>query len=291
MPLAVMAAFLLLAGFPAHAEEPIKIGLTNAVFVDEVLVHDRWVQYLEKRLGKTVKFIQRKNYNDIQQMVKWGEVDFAWICGYPYVRGKEEKYLKYVATPIIRGSPRYKIYLIVSASNRATSLEELKGKIFAFSDPDSVSFRALVGGYVKGGKPIRNLDSFFKIHLFTYNHIDTVQAVADGLADGGSVDSHVWEALAVSNPELTGRTRVVAQSDEYGLPPFVASLRTPDSLVAQMKKVLLGMEEDAEGLAILKYLQVSRFSALNDSLYDSIRYGPALDTSDTSPVELTSSKP
>ncbi|HDK38638.1 MAG TPA: ABC transporter substrate-binding protein, partial [Thiolapillus brandeum] len=204
------------------------------------------------------------------------ELDFAWICGDPYVRGLKEGILRYVSTPMINNKPSYRIYLIVPAMSSAKTLEDLKGGIFAFSDPDSVSFQALVGGYLRSKREaIGELDSFFKVHFFTYNHVNTVMAVADKMADGGSVDGHVWEELTKQFPELTKKTKVIARSEHYGLPPIVASWRVKNHLVERMKSVLIDMNDNQNGLEILGHLQSSRFSDMDDTLYDSIRNGPA----------------
>lgn len=272
---ATMVLGMVHVSFAATTDGPIRIALTKAVFVDDSVAHDRWARYLEKRLQRPVQFVQRKTYNDIQQLLRLGEVDFAWICGYPYVLGERESYLKYVATPTIHGDTSYKIYLIVPSNSPARSLADLRGKIFAFSDPDSVSFHALVDGFVDNDKPIQNLDEFFKIHFFTYDHVSTIQAVADGLADGGSVDSHVWEAQIQLNPTLTSRARVVATSEQYALPPIVASWRTPNTLVEQAAKIFENMEHDPEGKAILELLQATRFITLPQTIFDTIRNGPA----------------
>jgi len=271
----------------ALADEPIRIGLTKAVFVDDGLAYGRWRKYLEVRLGHRVDFVQRKTYNDIQQLLKLGEVDFAWICGFPFVQGKRGRYLKYVVTPVMRGKPVYEILLIVPSTSKAASVEDLKGGLFAFSDPDSVSFRALVSGYVGGSTRIQDLASFFKINFFTYDHVSTIQAVADGLVDGGSVDSHVWQSLLQKRPELADKVKAVARSESYGLPPFVASYRTPTALVDRVGRVLVDMQDTPEGREILKGLQVSRFAKFGDDLYDSIRNGPALGMTEQTIVKLS----
>ena len=114
-----------------------------------------------------------------------------------------------------------------------------------------------------------------KLQFFTYSHVNTMEAVAAGMVDGGSVDGHVWDELAKRNPKLTSKTRIIARSEYYGLPPIVASSRVADSLTERMKRVLTDMKENRIGQKILKHLQSSRFTEMDDTLYDSIRNGPA----------------
>lgn len=254
---------------PAAAE--LRIGITQAMFVKDTLAYARWAKYLSERTGEPVRFVYRKSYHEIQELLRREDLHFAWICGYPYVRGADAGFLRYVATPEFRGEPFYRIYLIVSASRPTRSLGDLKGGVFAFSDPDSVSFRSLIAGHLGQDRSAVDPDRMFRIHFFTYSHAETIRAVADGVADGGSVDGQVWEAISIESPDLARRTRVIARSGAYGLPPFVASRRADESRIANLKKALLNMETDKEGKELLNILQLTRFAHHGDKLYDSIR--------------------
>ncbi len=266
------AAFL--SGVPAApVAAELRIGITEAMFVKDSLVYDRWARYLSERTGadQPMQFVYRKSYHEIQELLRRGDLHAAWVCGYPFIMGSDAGFLRYVATPEFRGEPYYRIYLIVPASSPARSLEDLKRGVFAFSDPDSVSFRSLIAGRLSQGKPVASLDRMFRLHFFTYSHAETIKAVADKVADGGSVDGQVWDAVSIEFPELTAKTRIIARSGAYGLPPFVASPRANEREVLGLRKALLGMESDAEGRAILDLLRLTRFANHAEDLYDSIR--------------------
>jgi len=268
-----LAALLIAGSMIGHASAEVRIGITQAMFVSDSLTYDRWAKYLSRSMGQPVLFVYRKSYGEIQELLRQGDLHFAWICGYPFIKGVQDGFLRYVVTPEIGTESNYRIYLIVPASSTARSLDDLKGGIFAFSDPDSVSFRAFVAGQLNQGKPIMSLDQWFPIRFFTYSHAETIKAVADRVADGGSVDGQVWDAMAVMSPELTRKTRIIARSGTYGLPPFVASWRADERQIAILQKALLDMNSDKEGKAILDLLQVTRFARHGDKLYDSIRGG------------------
>ena len=70
-------------------------------------------------------------------MLLAGQVDAAWICGYPYVRHRDD--LALLAVPIWRGWSLYQSYLIGRPTGSEASLADLRGEIHAFSDPDSNS--------------------------------------------------------------------------------------------------------------------------------------------------------
>ncbi len=249
------------------AKPPIRIGLTP-VFLDEhPTFNNEWRAYLERRLGQPVSFIQRGNYREIIDMLRDEKLDFAWLSGYPYVRNKDE--LRLVAVPLYKGEPRYQAYLIVSSSdNQTQSLDDLRGKAFAFCDPDSNSgYLYVVHQLSKQG---RDPSAFFGRTFFTWSHLKVVQAVASGMAQGGAVDGYVWDTLALAHPELTSQTRVFSKSQQFGGAPFVAGRAASKIQLSKLQQVLIQMSLDQEGRGLLQTLNLDGFGYGNERLYDTI---------------------
>ncbi len=269
-----LALLLLILPFSAalHAEErlanpPIRIALTP-VFLDfQATFLDDLRHYLEQRMGHPIIFVRRGNYRNIINLLIDEKLDFAWLCGYPYVRNKAA--LQLVAVPLYKGEPLYQSYLIVSSSDtRTRSLADLQGKFFAFSDPDSNSgylfFEYLLA------KQGENSSTYFRRSFFTWSHRKVIEAVASGLAQGGAVDGYVWETLALSRPELTSRTRILSKSPQFGFPPLVAGRAATKEHVAEFQQVLFQMENDEEGSRLLATLGLDGFVRGNEQLYDPI---------------------
>lgn len=255
-----------------HAEEQptkpsISIGLTP-VFLDyQATFINEWRIYLQRHLARPVVFVQRGTYREIVDLLRDGKLDFAWLCGYPFVRNKEAFQL--VAVPLYRGEPLYQSYLIVSSSDKQVqSLDDLRSKSFAFSDPDSNSGH-LYTEYLLA-KQGKKSSSFFAKTFFTWGHRKVVEAVAVGLAQGGAVDGYVWDTLALSHPELTSRTRIVSKSPQFGYPPFVAGATTGKPDIAAMQQVLFHMAHDEAGVRLLGRLNLDGFVTGNERLFDSI---------------------
>lgn len=249
------------------AKPPIRIGLTP-VFLDyQATFINEWRDYLQSHLAQPVIFVQRGNYREIVDLLRDGKLDFAWLCGYPYVRDK--KFLRLVAVPLYQGEPLYQSYLIVPSSDKQTqSLADLRLKNFAFSDPDSNSGH-LYTEYLLARQG-KDPSSFFAKTFFTWSHRKVVDAVASGLAQGGAVDGYVWDTLALSHPELTSKTRIVSKSPQFGHPPIVAGIATPEQDIAAMQQVLFHMTHDKEGVRLLNRLNLGGFVYGNDHLFDSI---------------------
>lgn len=248
------------------ALDAVRIGLTPVFLDDPTFLRD-WRAYLEVQIGRPVRFVQRRSYREIVELIRKGELDFAWLCGYPYVRHRQA--LRLLALPLFNAKPLYRSYLIVPAGDGTTSsMRDLRGRVFAYSDPDSNS------GYLYPVYALIRLgeqpDRFFARSFFTWAHRKVVEAVASGLAQGGAVDGYVWDTLAKHQRALTAQTRVVDRSPEFGFPPFVARRSAADELSALMQRALLGMAEDPGGRALLARLNLDGFIAGQEALFDGI---------------------
>ena len=262
---------LALALGSAQAAElpPVRFGLTAVVVREDLQLYDRWSAYLHKQVGRPVQFVQARSYREIMGLLEAGELDFAWICGYPFVQKRDPDFLELLAVPVFDGAPLYRSYIIVNRDSSIASLADLEGRVFAFSDPDSNS------GYLVPQAMLAQMghrpESFFRLSFFTYSHAETIEAVAEGLAEGGAVDSYVWEYLYRTRPDLTVRTRVILRSEMFGFPPLVARLGLDPELRDRMAAALTGMGEDVEGRQLLAKFALDRFGLFPESLYDPIR--------------------
>ncbi|AKH22246.1 hypothetical protein AAY24_12175 [Sedimenticola thiotaurini] len=262
-----MSGLLVAEGLLADGEEGYRIGLTPVILTDQTSFLKRWEAYLAHHLKTPVKFVQRQTYKEVTDLLLDGDLDAAWLCGYPYVRNREK--LKLLGVPLFNGNPFYRSYLIVPSSDTATGdVEDLQRKVFVYSDPDSNS------GYLypqvrllkKGIEPHR----FFAKSFFAWSHRDVVKAVSDGIAQGGAVDGYVWETLSRHDPTLTAGTRVVMKSEQFGFPPLVTRQDISPALFIALQKALLDMSSTAAGRELLDQMNLDGFIEGNDLLYEGI---------------------
>lgn len=246
-----------------------RIGLTSVIFAEGTSFVNDWRIYLANHLQAPVEIVQRRTYREVTDLLLAGDLDAAWLCGSPYLRHRDE--LELLNVPLFKGKPLYHSYIIVPSSDTKTQkLTDLKKKVFAYSDPDSNS------GYLYPQLSLISLGidpkHFFAKTFFTWSHRDVVKAVADGVAQGGAVDSYVWETLAEKDPELSKRTRVVSKSPEYGFPPLVIRRNLAQQRAENLRNVLIHMSSDNTGSKILQRLNLDGFVVGNEALYDSIAY-------------------
>ena len=249
------------------AKQPIRIGLTAVILDDQAAFLNKWRSYLEQHLKQPVAFIQRGSYREITDMVREDKLDFAWVCGAPYVHNK--KIFRLVAVPLYHGEPLYQSYIIVPSSDKKTlSILDLRGKVFAFSDPDSNSGHLYLE-YLLAKRGLQPA-SFFSKNFYTWSHLKVVEAVASGLAQGGSVDGYVWDTLSRTHPELTSLTRILIESPKFGHTPIIAGPSASKKAIENLQQVLFNMVNDVEGRYLLDQLNLGGFVHGNEHLYDSI---------------------
>ena len=248
---------------------PIRFGLTAVIVTENLRFLDEWSEYLEQKMDRKVEFVLRKSYREVMDLLESSGIDFAWICGYPFVQAREPEFLDLMVVPVYRGEPLYHSYIVVHHDSPYQNFSDLKGEIFAFSDPDSNS------GFLyplsllaeKSEKP----ETFFRQTFFTFNHAETIQAVAEQVANGGAVDSYIWDYLAIFRPDITKKTRIIDKSPVFGFPPIVSRLELDPPTVRLMQETLKNMKNDIDGKILLERLKLDGFGEFPDSLFNDIR--------------------
>ncbi len=253
-----------------NSDKELRIGVSAIISPDETLLYYQdMFDYLSLKMDVPVKLVQRKTYQEINDLVRKNSVDAAFVCSLAYVEGHDQFGMELLAVPIVRDEPYYYSYIIVPKDSTVTNLKELKNKTFAFTDPLSNSGK-LSPEYMLA-KTGENSETFFKLTFFTYSHDKSIQAVAEKTVDGAAVDSLVWDFKNTTDPKFTQKTRIISKSPPYGAPPIVVSKDINPALKNKLRTALLHMHEDKRGREILNNIMIDRFSEVNDSLYDSIR--------------------
>ncbi len=227
------------------------------------------LNYLANKLNRPVEMVQRRTYTEVNDLLRDGEVDVAFVCTSAYVAGQRDFGMQLLAAPQVGGATVYYSNLIVPANSPARSMADLKGQVFAFTDPISFSGRVYPTSLVRGlgAEP----ETFFGRTFFTYSHDNAIRAVADGLADGAAVDSLVYDFAVARDPALAAKVKIIHRSPPFGIPPVVVRPDVRPQLRAELYDLLLGLQDAPEGPAILAALGFDRFVSIEDAVYDSVR--------------------
>ncbi len=246
----------------------LRIGLTPVFLDDQAAFLNRWRDYIAQKTGLPVTFVQRSSYREISEQINAKTLDIAWMCGYPYVMDQDR--LRLMAVPLHLGRPEYRSYLIARHDAREVNgMEDLAGRVFAFSDPNSFSGSLYPRFLLHRAR--RSPEQFFRRSFYTWSHRKVVEAVSVGLADGGAVAGYVWETLDRIHPEITADTRVISTSPVYGFPPFVARSDIDDAIFDAAQGVFLNMRDDPAGARLLETLNLDGFVPGDPAMFGEIR--------------------
>lgn len=255
---------------PVLNQIPLRVAVASVISPQgTVESYSALLDSLGRRLNRPVELVQRRTYLEVNDLIERGEVDLAFICTSAYVVGNDDFGMELLAVPQVNGATVYHAYLIVPVNSPARDMADLRGKVFAFTDPLSLTGRAYPTWLVQslGSAP----EDFFERTFYTYSHDEAIYAVANALADGASVDSLVYEYALSREPTLAQKVKVIHRSDPFGMPPVVVNLDLRPQVKAELQSLLLTMHEDPLGQAALAEIGVERFVLIGDHAYESAR--------------------
>ncbi|MEY8842147.1 phosphate/phosphite/phosphonate ABC transporter substrate-binding protein [Cribrihabitans sp. XS_ASV171] len=196
----------------------------------------------------------------------WSRPDMGavFMCGWPFRRSEPRPQI--VAAPV-PDSPfcegaRYCSVMVVRAESRFETLEDTFGGRIAWTDEGSHSGfnapRRLLMAHARG----RPLYSESVGPVVTPRA--SVEAVLEGRADVGPVDSLFFHLLERHEPEVAARLRVVARTDCAPIPVLVAAPDVPAGTVAALGRALEECGRDPGCADLLRELCLRGFERVAD---------------------------
>ena len=271
--LIVLAFFPLL--IPAHhafalSDNVVKIGVASMITpVNAVKYYQDIIDYIGEKIKQPVQMVNRRTYDEMDSLLEKGEVKIAFICSAPYVKNRKQFGIELLVAPTVDGNPVYRSYIIVHNDSHIKTFPELKGKVFAFTDPGSNTGK-LYPTYVLKGMGFTP-ERFFKRLLYSYSHNKSVEMVAKKIVDGAAMESIVYDHMLKTGSPYAKQTRIIKRSPPFGIPPVVVTRDIDPVLRKKLKDVFLAMHKTVKGKAVLDAMMIEGFVEVPDTNYDSIR--------------------
>ncbi len=251
-------------------EDIIQIGIAAILSPEKALpVYEEISKYIGKKLGRETKIVFSKDYSSMNNLVKTQEVTAAFVCSGPYVKGHDDWGMELLVVPKLKNNTSYYSYIITNKNAPYKSLQDLEGKRFAFTDPESNTGK-IVPTY-KLAKAGKTPDNFFSEYIYTGSHDKSIEAVAERLVEGAAIDNIIWDYFNTYDSTFTSQTKIIEKIGPYSIPPIVTSPNCDDKLKKDIKNIFLAMHNDPEGKVILSKLLIERFVVIDDTCYKSIR--------------------
>jgi phosphonate transport system substrate-binding protein len=224
-----------------------------------------------EELGRPARLVTAGSFD----LIRRAEVDFAFVCGLPYVRLRRENpdFIEAIVAPVVEGDryegrPVYFSDVIVPALSPAVIFEDLRGSSWAYNEPDSHSGYLVTLFHLLG---MGETGAFFGRSEMTGFHQDSIWRVARREVDASAVDSQVLAVELRDTPSLSARIRIITTFGPSTIQPLVATRKVPDSVRGDVQAFVTRLGGDATERAGLAMGFVERFVAVEDSAYDDIR--------------------
>jgi phosphonate transport system substrate-binding protein len=256
-----------------QAEDPnaplLRVAIASMTSPTETFTsYEELVYHLSTKLARPVKMVQRRSYQEVNDLLKSQQIEIAFICSGAYVDAREQFPIEILAIPVVQGKTKYQAYVIARESSSIKQFADLRGRSFAFTDPLSNS------GHLHGLQRLAELgatpQTFFSKVVFTNAHDQSIRAVAHGVVDGATVNGLIFDFLKIRRDENVRDIRVIEASDPYGMPPVVTHRNLDSKTKEHLRTVLLEMHLDEDGRATLAPLLIDRFTSGREDDYESI---------------------
>ena len=209
------------------------------------------------------------------QMLEDGRVHLGFLCGWPYTQRADRpgRPVEVLCAPVMAAAryadrPVYFTDVIVRRESPWRTFAELRGRSYAYNDPDSHS------GYNIPRDHLLRLGEtagYFGRVVASGSHQSSIRMVAEGAIDASGIDSTVLELELRARPELADALRLLESVGPNPIPPVVVPRALDSGLKARLRELLLGMHGDAEGRDVLAVGLVGRFAEAGDADYDPVR--------------------
>ena len=257
-----------LAAPAVRAQSALRVGLIPSEDSRAMLAaSQQLLEMLEKNLGQKVQGFVASDYNGVIEALRAGHLEVAYLGPFSYVLGTTIAPIEAFATAETAKSGRtyYHSQIITRVDSGIKTVNDLKGRTFAFVDPSSTSGHLFPkAGLMKIGF---DPDKDFGRVLFTGSHDANALAVANKRVDAAAIADRILDAAVAKNLVKAEDIHVVWRSDPIPESPTVWRRNLPDDLKARTKTAFLNIKD----ITWADQGKLNRFVETNDKAYDVIR--------------------
>ena len=196
--------------------------------------------------GEHIQIRVYRTFDEFETDLVNGRVDFAYMNPYHLVIARKEQ--GYV--PLLRDSARLLSgILVVRQDSPIKSPKDLNGRDIGFPDPDAFASSLYMRALLEEKEKIRFQARYLTTHSNVYRHV-----ILGTVAAGGGVNI----TLARERPETRNELRVLYETPPSSPHPLCVHPRIPAALQQRFVDAVLRMDEDEEGRAVLKSIDLTK---------------------------------
>jgi phosphonate transport system substrate-binding protein len=234
------------------------------------------VDILRQELAMEVEPFVATDYTGVVEALRVNKLDAAFLAPASYVLAKNEANIRVVLKSQREGVPFYYAAIITRADSGIRTINDLRGKTFAFGDSLSTTGHVFPRKMFKdhGIDPVRDFEKI----LYSGGHDATVLAVLNGKVDAGatyanspdSKDTAWMRYLKV--PADIMKIRAIAFSEPIPADNLVVSAGLDERVAKKIVDLFVQLSRDPRGKKMFRDLyQIDGFVTATDKDYDSVR--------------------
>lgn len=258
------------AGSSVPKDWPKKLvfGVIPTDSADNVMErNENLVQYLEKRLGVPIEVKTASDYAGVITGMQFKHIDFAYFGPKSYVEAAKRANAEAFVVEVNRdGTAGYYGVIITKKGSGLKTMADIKGKTWAFTDPNSTSGTLVPTVYFYKELKI-DPEKYFSKVIYSGSHEASMLSVKNGKVDAASTndidmargDGKRWKAN--EDFEIIWKSKLIPAS------PMAYRKDIPASLKKALKEAFVAYK-DPVGLDKLK---LKGYTEGSDELFDPIR--------------------
>lgn len=209
------------------------------------------VSYLERELQVPIKFFVATNYAAVVEALKNGTADMGFMGPLQYVMAHHYAGATPILGEVYKGKPTYTSRIFVRKDSGFKTLEDLRGKTIAFTDPISSSgYLYPMELFQSKGLLKKDASEFFGRSYFAGGDEQAIRAVYNKFVDAAAIGQFAYSLL---RPEE--RDEVIFIGESKPLPSHCVVVRKGLSapMTTELQTALLNIQK-GEDKALLKNL-------------------------------------
>ncbi len=256
---------------------PIKMYFVPSMEAGKVVTSGEAIaDYLSRETGYQFKVAVPTSYAAVIEALGTYQADITWLATYAYVLAKQKYDAEVKFMTVRNGLTKYRGQFVARADDKITSLQDIEGKVVAYTDAASTS------GYIYPSAILKQQGITPGKITFAGGHPQAILSVYSGTADvactywsppdASGKPKDAREKLLDTRPDVLEKIVIVDYTDWIPNDTVTFRKNLPPEVEAKVVKALYDFSRSDKGKAILQALyDIDGLEYATDADYDVVR--------------------
>ena len=231
---------------------------------------DKLAEMIAEKTGLVIEANVGTDFAAVREAMGAGKAHIGWLNTFNYVLANEKYGVDVGLVTVRYGSNSYKGQIIVRADSGIESLDDLKGKVMCWVDPNSTSGYIIPRIMLKANGIDPDADFAKTVEAGSHNNV--VTQVYNGDCDAGTTYSDARSSIEDDYADVKEKVVVLATTTDIPNDSVSFTKDFPEDLRKQIVDALLEYAGTEEGKDVLNELyNIAGLEKADDTFYDGFR--------------------